>query len=100
LEDPRHLRGHPADPAADRRPTDSRKDLRRPEVAGGYARPGGQARLPARRHHEEWYDVPPTSALGAPHAAARAWVAAPGHRGTGPLRGRSRRPPGAPPSWQ
>ena len=34
LEDPRHLRGHPADPAAHRRPPDPREDLGRAQVAG------------------------------------------------------------------
>ena len=32
LQDPRHLRGHPADPAADRRPPAAEQDVRRAEV--------------------------------------------------------------------
>ena len=40
LEDPRHLRGHPADPAADRRPAAAQQVVRRAQVApvphGGY----------------------------------------------------------------
>ena len=35
LQDPRHLRGHPADPAADRRPPGARAVERRAQVASG-----------------------------------------------------------------
>ena len=40
LQDPRHLRGHPADPAADRRPPGARAVQRRAEVAGSGVQPG------------------------------------------------------------
>ena len=39
LQDPRHLRGHPADPAADRGPPRARPDQRRAQVATTYDDP-------------------------------------------------------------
>ena len=54
LQDPRHLRGHPADPAADRRPPGARAVQRRAEVASGRSRPrsastsSGSGRGPGR----------------------------------------------------
>ena len=53
LQDPRHLRGHPADPAADRGPPRARADERRAEVAPDHqpqTTPRGADRSGGRQH--------------------------------------------------